>query len=159
MYAQKIFPSFLTIWLTLRGFWKNSYSASCSQLDKGTPLSARRLRREPLLKRVASCVHIVRPCLVFSLSFPGFPLSLSFLCFSSPLSFPCLFFFLSCSDSFFSLSLSCSGLTRTSKLSRHAERVTRTSNRKRHAECVTRTSPLQIPRSNRGMTRESKSQQ
>lgn len=67
-------------------------------------------------------------------------------------------FFYYCHVRPFSLQ-SCSGLTQTSKLRRHAECVTRTSNRKRHAERVTRTSPLQIPRSNRGMTRESKSQQ
>ena len=85
--------------------------ASCSQLDKGTPLSARWLRREPLLKRVAFCVHIVRPCLVFSLSSSNF------------------FLFLSCSASF--LFLSCSALSRTS--------------------------PLQIPRSSRGMTKKKKS--
>ena len=45
--------------------------ASCCRLDKGTPLSASWLRREPLLKRVAFCVHIVSKCLVFSLSSSG----------------------------------------------------------------------------------------
>lgn len=35
--------------------------ASCCRLDKGMPLSASWLRREPLLKRDAFCVHIVRP--------------------------------------------------------------------------------------------------
>ena len=33
-------------------------------LDKGTPLSVHRLLYEPLLKRVAFYVHIVRLCLV-----------------------------------------------------------------------------------------------
>ena len=105
MYAQKIFPRFL-LYDSLSEVFENLYSASCSQLDKGTPLSARRLRREPLLKRVASCVHIVRPCLVFSLSFPGFPLSLSFLCFFFSSVIPVLIFlFVMFGLFFFSLSV------------------------------------------------------
>ncbi len=107
---KKFSPCFL-LYDSLSEVFKKTYNASCSQLDKGTPLSARWLRREPLLKRVAFCVHIVRPCLVFSLSSSNF------------------FLFLSCSASF--LFLSCSALSRTS--------------------------PLQIPRSSRGMTKKKKS--
>ncbi len=71
MYAVVLSPLFLIISLVLQGFVKPRIVASCCQLDKGTPLSARRLQHDPLLKRAAFCVHIVRSCLVFSLSFSG----------------------------------------------------------------------------------------
>ena len=41
------------------------FEKKAMRLGKGTPLSVHRLRHESLLKRVAFCVHIVRPCLVF----------------------------------------------------------------------------------------------
>ena len=55
---KKFSPCFL-LYDSLSEVFKKTYNASCSQLDKETPLSARWLRREPLLKR-ASCSQLDR---------------------------------------------------------------------------------------------------
>ena len=65
LYAVVLLPLFLDYTPHSPNFLQTSYNASCCQLDKGTPLNVRRLRHEPLSKRVAFCVHIVSKCLVF----------------------------------------------------------------------------------------------